>query len=187
MMRHRDRRTVTVPVHLRPDIERAEEAADPGEGFVLRLSATLPDLCAEHGRPAVTRQAKDIRFLRRRDSWRQRTATQLALHLLTGMGRVFTEGAGARNRICTGPECVLEGEWALCIRCVRTSLPFRWIGHVLIGAGVAALFTLFVAVQQGLRPVALGIAIFFPAGCRVRWWSLPWLMSGRAPSSTSMR
>jgi hypothetical protein len=162
---------LALPVRLRPDFDATAVSESPEEGFVIQLAARLPDMCSEHGQPAVARRSKDIRFRRVDDQWRQRTAGDHFLEFITGIGRTFGRGPAAAWRAAFDwrPEAVLEGDWPICSRCLHLSLMYRWIGHVIIALGLVLLYALFVIwstfgtwrpTSATWRPIALSIAIF---------------------------
>ncbi|MQY20800.1 hypothetical protein [Nocardia macrotermitis] len=171
---------VALPVRIRPDFEPSAVTEFHEDGFVMELTTTLPDVCSEHGLPAIGKCVKDIRFRRTEGGWAQRTAITLLGDVSRMLGRwAVSLGMGWSSWTThRDPDGVLEGVWPFCTHCVRVARMYRWLAHAVIIAGVAVFLTGCVLGLMEIRSVPLAAVTFFSIVCGPYLAALAYIRSG---------
>ncbi|MGW4739596.1 hypothetical protein [Nocardia xishanensis] len=134
------------------------------EPLELEVAQPLPDVCARHGRPAVSRSEvracfydTDLHPRFHRSAFERDLAKLVWLRMVTG-APVST---------------ILDGEWPVCDRCVRTTRRYRWLARALLWVmavnlvavvivSVANIDLLLVPLVLALFPgsIPLGLVVF---------------------------
>ncbi len=155
-----DDEDVAVPVQIRYDMETGFDMlalADTGpmeDPISLELTEPLPQVCTEHGLPAVEHRSRPIVFQGSRGEREQATPGAVARSIMAGMIPFF-KGPST-------PNTTLHGEWPLCSKCLRHSHVYRGISVALVSIGLIAIAGIFVASQVGVEriPPWVFVAIF---------------------------
>ncbi|WP_157120365.1 hypothetical protein [Nocardia fusca] len=129
------------------------------ETFSLELAGPLPEVCPQHGRPAVSRKSEVVQFWRTSRGIEQVTA---GLFIWEFLRRILSVLALRRFRIPV-TVATLHGTWPVCGRCVTRSAVLRWIAILLGFAGIPMIIAAFIANQLGVSRIPVGFIIaFFP-------------------------
>ncbi|TLG14926.1 hypothetical protein FEK35_07200 [Nocardia cyriacigeorgica] len=133
--------------------------------WVLEIAASMPPVCAAHGRPEVERRRYPLRFMQTNSGRIQVTAcTELRAFALT-LAKVRPW-----NPLPNMPEtnAYLFGDWALCTRCVQRFRRLQWTSRILMLSGIILIAAYTIArmlVNDLLVPFFLLIAPgWFPIG-----------------------
>jgi hypothetical protein len=153
-----------VPVRARNTVETALDMymlanSSRDETFSLELQGPLPEVCPQHGRPAVSRKSEVVQFWRTSRGIEQVTA---GLFIWEFLRRILSVLALRRFRIPV-TVATLHGTWPVCGRCVTRSAVLRWIAILLGFAGIPMIIAAFIANQLGVSHIPVGFVIaFFP-------------------------
>lgn len=162
---------VSVPIECRPDLAGQPALVDPREtpGATLArqqwrasLRTPLPDVCVEHGRPAVTRRSRTVDYRGSASGWWPQNAL-----IRTAVG-CFQQKPGGRDplqidRGRAGLRIGLAGDWPVCERCIRLADRYTDLRLALFaGAGLTVL-ALLVARLLELEALYFPLAVLlFP-------------------------
>ncbi|MBF6288584.1 hypothetical protein [Nocardia cyriacigeorgica] len=137
------------------DMLRMSNSREWRDLFSLELQQPMPNVCSEHGRPAVDRRKTVVTF--RRTS---RGIEQQSLGVtLRGFG-VDIFKLGINIPPVAGD---LHGEWPVCATCVRRTTLLRWVARTLIIIGLPLLPALLIALQLGVDRIhPAWVVAFFP-------------------------
>ncbi|MFE3443480.1 hypothetical protein ACFXNW_10645 [Nocardia sp. NPDC059180] len=137
------------------DMLRMSNSREWRDLFSLELQQPLPDICSEHGLPAVDRWVKVILFRRT-----PRGIEQQGLGVsLRGFGSGLVR-TGHRIPPVVGD---LHGEWPVCAKCIRRTTLLRWLARTLIIIGLPLLPALLIALQLGVDHIhPAWVVAFFP-------------------------
>lgn len=153
-----------VPVRARNAVETALDMymltnSTGDETFSLELAGPLPELCPQHGRPAVSRKSQVVQFWRTSRGIEQLTA---GLFIREFPRRSLAGLVGRRFRLPV-TVATLHGTWPVCGRCLTRSAVLRWIAILLGFAGIPMIIAAFMANQLGVSHIPVGFVIaFFP-------------------------
>lgn len=149
-----DDEDVAVPVRIRYGMETGFDMLAMADPVSLELTEPLPDVCTEHGLPAVEHRSRPIVFQGSRGEREQATPGAVARSVMAGALPFFKSPST--------PNTTLHGEWPLCSKCVRRSHLYRGICIALVSIGLIAIAGIFVASQVGVEriPPAVVVAIF---------------------------
>ncbi|NEW40980.1 hypothetical protein GV794_06385 [Nocardia cyriacigeorgica] len=156
-----ERTEVAVPAQPRYGMEtvgdmlRMSNSSEWRDQFSLELEQPLPNVCSEHGLPAVDRWNRAVTFRRTSRGIEQQSVGVT----LRGFGANFFK-LGIHIPPVAGN---LHGEWPVCARCVRRTTLLRWLARALIIIGLPLLPALLIALQLGVDRIHPGwVVAFFP-------------------------
>ncbi len=140
----------------------------------MMLRAGLPDVCADHGRPAVESRKGSPGFYASGDQFGARNALKFGYTMNNGYARPKLRDLpkipelGIRKVLRGLPinsEAVfVRGEWPICTCCRRRALVFRWIGYFLVLCAMLTIVALVVARQRDMENLLLPLAFVVVPG-----------------------
>ncbi|MET8776018.1 hypothetical protein ABZV58_13450 [Nocardia sp. NPDC004654] len=138
---------------------------DTGIRFEIELREPLPDICSEHGLPAVDRRSETIAFHEGTRGREQLTPGSMFRALAY---KILSFGFNALEI-----DTRFRGEWPVCHRCLQSSRRYKRLGRSIVFFGLFCIAGLVIAKilqvhQVVIAFLAVGLfPIWFPAGLLV--------------------